>query len=277
MVDSQGNVLDQIDYDAFGNVTAETNPSYGALIKFTGQQYDATTGLYYERARWYDPRTGTWTTEDPSGFGAGDANLYRTVGNDPTNETDPSGLWSFGSTAQWTWDVGSSFVLGGYQGGLNVYNGLTDIPTGLGNAIIWVGNHTVGQLPGASTRRYLEGWDWSNGLLVQEDPTLHAASKAIGAIGVTLPLTQGLQWAELLALVRVRSLKAVGRSGSRLQVGGRSKPRWQARALPGWAWHLGSRGSAQGQQVLGKTSVRSTVRGEGEAARVQAIAPQRGN
>ncbi|MBI1916597.1 MAG: hypothetical protein HYS12_17955 [Planctomycetes bacterium] len=40
----------------------------------------------------FDPTIGRWTTEDPIGFEAGDANLFRYVGNDPTNATDPSGL-----------------------------------------------------------------------------------------------------------------------------------------------------------------------------------------
>ena len=39
----------------------------------------------------YDPTTGRWLTEDPSGLGP-DSNPYRYVGNDPTNATDPSGL-----------------------------------------------------------------------------------------------------------------------------------------------------------------------------------------
>jgi pimeloyl-ACP methyl ester carboxylesterase len=39
----------------------------------------------------YDPTIGRWTSEDPVGFSAGDADLYRYVGNNPTNETDPSG------------------------------------------------------------------------------------------------------------------------------------------------------------------------------------------
>ncbi len=39
-----------------------------------------------------DTRTGRWLQEDPSGFSAGDQNLYRYVGNDPTNGIDPTGL-----------------------------------------------------------------------------------------------------------------------------------------------------------------------------------------
>ncbi|MGL4554316.1 MAG: RHS repeat-associated core domain-containing protein [Gemmataceae bacterium] len=40
----------------------------------------------------YDPTIGRWLTEDPIGFEGEDANLYRYVGNRPTNATDPSGL-----------------------------------------------------------------------------------------------------------------------------------------------------------------------------------------
>lgn len=40
----------------------------------------------------YDPRIGRWTSEDPIAFEGGDANLYRYVGNSPTNYTDPTGL-----------------------------------------------------------------------------------------------------------------------------------------------------------------------------------------
>jgi hypothetical protein len=40
----------------------------------------------------YDPSVGQWLEEDPILFAAGDANLERYVGNDPTNATDPSGL-----------------------------------------------------------------------------------------------------------------------------------------------------------------------------------------
>ncbi len=52
-------------------------------------------GLYYYRARTYSPSWGRFLQPDPIGY-AGGANLYAYVGNDPLNNTDPSGtryLW----------------------------------------------------------------------------------------------------------------------------------------------------------------------------------------
>jgi uncharacterized protein RhaS with RHS repeats len=43
-------------------------------------------------ARDFDPSTGRWTAKDPIGFSGGDTNLYRYVGNDPVNFTDPEGM-----------------------------------------------------------------------------------------------------------------------------------------------------------------------------------------
>jgi pimeloyl-ACP methyl ester carboxylesterase len=40
----------------------------------------------------YSPYLGRWLEQDPIGFDAGDLNLYRVEGNNPTNEVDPSGL-----------------------------------------------------------------------------------------------------------------------------------------------------------------------------------------
>ena len=39
----------------------------------------------------YETQIGRFISEDPIGFDS-DTNLYRYVGNDPTNYTDPSGL-----------------------------------------------------------------------------------------------------------------------------------------------------------------------------------------
>jgi RHS repeat-associated protein len=91
VLDASGAILDQIAYDAFGNIVARLNPLLDNPILFASRQFDAETGLYSNRARYLDPTTGRWTTQDPLGFAAGDANLYRYVGNRATLATDPSG------------------------------------------------------------------------------------------------------------------------------------------------------------------------------------------
>jgi RHS repeat-associated protein len=91
LVGAGGTLVDHVDYDSFGNILTETNPGAGDRFKFTGQAYEATTGLYYYRARYYDPALGRFINQDPIGFDGGDTNLYRYVGNDPVNKTDPTG------------------------------------------------------------------------------------------------------------------------------------------------------------------------------------------
>ncbi len=91
IVNSGAGVIDHILYDSFGNITSESSPSSGDRFKFAGMEYDATTGIYYDRARYYDPNTGRFVSQDPMGFAAGDANLYLYVANSPTASTDPTG------------------------------------------------------------------------------------------------------------------------------------------------------------------------------------------
>jgi RHS repeat-associated protein len=77
-------------FDSFGNTTA----SSGSLVnpfQYTGRELDSETGLYYFRARYFDPQAGRFLGEDPLGFSV-DVNFYRYVGNSPTNFNDPLGL-----------------------------------------------------------------------------------------------------------------------------------------------------------------------------------------
>jgi RHS repeat-associated protein len=92
IVDGSGNELDHIVYDSFGNITTETNAANGDRFKFGGMEFDSVTGQYYDNARWYGSATGRFDIQDPMGFAAGDADLYRYVANDPIGEVDPSGL-----------------------------------------------------------------------------------------------------------------------------------------------------------------------------------------
>ncbi|GEM_PF-2594638 len=96
VIDNSAVVKDTIAYDGFGNITSETGSSFRGRYAWTGREIDTEINLQYNRARYYDANTGRWINQDPLGFDAGDANLYRYVGNNPPNATDPSGLDVYG-------------------------------------------------------------------------------------------------------------------------------------------------------------------------------------
>jgi RHS repeat-associated protein len=84
-------VQDHVVYDSFGNIVTETHSGNGDRFKFAGLQYDSTAAQYFAHARWYGPAVGRFNGQDPLGFSAGDVSLYRYVGNDPPDATDPTG------------------------------------------------------------------------------------------------------------------------------------------------------------------------------------------
>jgi RHS repeat-associated protein len=85
-------VLDQLAYDPYGQISSETNPTNGDRYGYAGGERDSNTGLDHFGERYFDPKSGRWIRRDPLGFGGGDQNLYRYVGNDPVNKLDPTGL-----------------------------------------------------------------------------------------------------------------------------------------------------------------------------------------
>ena len=91
LTDKHGNVVRKYDYDSFGNMAQEQR-EFGQPYAYTGREWDKETGLYYYRARYYDPMEGRFVSKDPIGFAAGDVNLYGYVQNNPVNWVDPSGL-----------------------------------------------------------------------------------------------------------------------------------------------------------------------------------------
>jgi RHS repeat-associated protein len=87
LTDTTGWIVQSCDYSAFGYPRHQGN-----LIRqpfaFAGREWDRETGLYFYRARYYDPETGRYLSRDSIGLAGGDENLYRAVENNPVNLTD---------------------------------------------------------------------------------------------------------------------------------------------------------------------------------------------
>ncbi len=87
-------VLDHIEYGAFGDILSETNASNSGNILYTGLRQDRDASIVIASRRTLLVTTGQWVQEDPIYFKAGDPNLRRYAGNNPTNVTDPDGtIW----------------------------------------------------------------------------------------------------------------------------------------------------------------------------------------
>ncbi len=114
LTNAAGQVVEQYRYGAYGQPV--TVSSVGNPYLFTGRHFDVETGLYYHRARYYDPEIGRFVQVDPIGS-LGGLNLYSYAQNNPINLLDPFGLAPTTSDRLWqvagaAGMVGASFIPG---------------------------------------------------------------------------------------------------------------------------------------------------------------------
>jgi RHS repeat-associated protein len=101
----------QYNYSSFGIIESQLDPTFVQPYTFTSREWDTELGLYYYRARYYDPQGGKFTAFDPILRGIRHTesnscksslnalplqvpqvlNPYVYVRNNPINLTDPSG------------------------------------------------------------------------------------------------------------------------------------------------------------------------------------------
>jgi RHS repeat-associated protein len=93
LTNSAGAVTDEYEYDAFGNSFTKVGTTPNNYL-YRGEQFDPDLGLYYLRARYYNPATGRFMSRDPAD---GKAKIpvtlhkYLYAGGDPINRIDPLG------------------------------------------------------------------------------------------------------------------------------------------------------------------------------------------
>ncbi|VAX12728.1 Rhs-family protein, partial [hydrothermal vent metagenome] len=90
-------IINAYSYTPYGQIVdqKETIPQPFKYVGKYGVMTEA-HGLYYMRARYYDPSTGRFISEDPKGFEGGQVNLYAYVGGNPVIFVDPNGLTKLG-------------------------------------------------------------------------------------------------------------------------------------------------------------------------------------
>ena len=90
LTDASQTITHTYAYDAFGTVLVANEPANDVNVyRYNGQygvQYDAPNRIFM-RARYYDPQTGRFISEDPIWA----TNLYPFAGNNPVNRIDPKG------------------------------------------------------------------------------------------------------------------------------------------------------------------------------------------
>jgi len=117
ITDSAGALMKVVEYDSFGTMTLDSNPSFAMPIGFAGGLVDRTTGLVRFGFRDYDPIAGRWTARDPAVFNSDQINLYAYTHNNPVNLIDIVG---FGSAGVSVYDgIGAGFKLSWTDGGIS--------------------------------------------------------------------------------------------------------------------------------------------------------------
>ena len=109
---SDGSIREQYDYDAFGfpyfykpdGNKLIPSEQFGNRFLFTGREWLKDLRVYDYRNRIFQPELGRFLQPDPTGFEAGDYNLYRYCDNDPVNKSDPTGLVGLTGQGDGDWD-----------------------------------------------------------------------------------------------------------------------------------------------------------------------------
>ena len=100
LTNNKGNVTDRYSYDGYGILLEKEGDTENDFL-YTGEQYNYTTELYYLRARYMDPSTGTFISMDSYAGSLSDPvslHKYLYANANPIMNTDPSGYLTMNLT-----------------------------------------------------------------------------------------------------------------------------------------------------------------------------------
>jgi RHS repeat-associated protein len=100
LTNTSGATTDTYEYDAFGNKINHTGTTPNNYL-YRGEQFDPDLGLYYLRARYYNPLTGRFMSKDSENGKVDDPRTlhkYLYAYGDPINAQDPSGRAAYEGT-----------------------------------------------------------------------------------------------------------------------------------------------------------------------------------
>jgi RHS repeat-associated protein len=101
IIKPDGSLVKGYDYDEFGKIKDSGDSLFKNDIKFTGAVHDVSSNLYYMNARFYNPNTGRFLTEDTyagNPYESWIQHLYSYTSNNSINYIDPTGYRAFSVT-----------------------------------------------------------------------------------------------------------------------------------------------------------------------------------
>jgi RHS repeat-associated protein len=194
LTDQQGSVLQRYDYTPYGE-TSQTSSAYTNPYRYTGREQDE-NGLYYYRARYYQPGLARFIAEDPLGFLGGDTNFYAYVQGKPLSMRDPSGLWAGiddlifagGGALVGLVGQGISDVISGEVSGWEKYTAAAIGGALGGETLLYTGNPLLaGAVGGASTNAIGQGLEIATGKRACFNWTTFVVDSGVGTLTGLIP------------------------------------------------------------------------------------------
>jgi RHS repeat-associated protein len=140
VTNTSGAEVARVEYLPFGEMYAPASNGQDIFRpKYTGQEWDKDSGLYYYNARYYDAVTGRFMTSDSYQQGGpahliASLNRYAYAVNDPLRYTDPSGHIAWVVVG-----IVIGVLAGAYVGGATVNGSFNPANWAWGNWRTWVG------------------------------------------------------------------------------------------------------------------------------------------